>query len=518
MTGIKFNEVTTGGQIVYDDNQDGAFASASYSGGITTSANVNVSTQWLTDYGTGLNTYSFQTYIHETGHALGLGHAGNYNGSASYAADSLYLNDAWATTVMSYFSQTDNTYFQAQGFTQEFVLTPMVADGIAVANLYGTNTLTRTGDTTYGFNSTAGQAVYDATLIPDRQLYDLRQWRDRHARLFGVQPEPGHQPQRRNLLQCRQPRRQRLDRARAVIENAMAAAVPTRSSATARTIHLTGNGGADSLYGNDGNDTVNGQVGDVVLDGGAGTDTLNFINGGTVTATITGFEALSVTGGASVTMTEAQFEAGFAANSTFSGVGAVTVNMVGGDSQLYLQQLVYAGSPSSLFFIVNGTAADDIVKGLINGPNALNGGDGLDFLRGGQLADTIVGGNGDDKILGGMGADTLTGGAGADQFRFPTASASGLGVNADHITDFTINLDHLGFQSIDSDTVTPGDQALNFIGTAAFTNTGVGQIHYLNSGADLLVQVDVDGNGTADMDIVLNGLAGQTLTANDFLL
>ncbi|THD36161.1 MAG: hypothetical protein E7773_09565 [Sphingomonas sp.] len=71
VTGINFTEVTTGGQIVYDDNQDGAFATASYSNGITTSANVNVSTQWLTDYGTGLNTYSFQTYIHETGHALG---------------------------------------------------------------------------------------------------------------------------------------------------------------------------------------------------------------------------------------------------------------------------------------------------------------------------------------------------------------------------------------------------------------------------------------------------------------
>ena len=90
---------------------------------------------------------------------------------------------------------------------------------------------------------------------------------------------------------------------------------------------------------------------------------------------------------------------------------------------------------------------------------------------------------------------------------------------ADHVTDFVDqHLDHLGFTLIDADAVTPGDQAFSFIGTAAFTNTGVGQIHYLNSGADLLVQVDVDGNGTADMDIVLNGLVGQTLTANDFLL
>ena len=38
----------------------------------------------------------------------------------------------------------------------------MVADILAIGNLYGVNSGTRTGNTTYGFNSTAGRGIYDA--------------------------------------------------------------------------------------------------------------------------------------------------------------------------------------------------------------------------------------------------------------------------------------------------------------------------------------------------------------------
>jgi hypothetical protein len=167
VTGINFTAVTTGGQIVFADTQTGAFANASYSGGITTSATVNVGTAWITTYGTALNSYSFQTFVHEIGHALGLGHGGNYNGNASYASDALYANDSWVTTIMSYFDQTENTYFAGLGFTKEFAVSPMIADGIAIASLYGVNSLTRTGNTTYGFNNTSGRAIYDATANPE---------------------------------------------------------------------------------------------------------------------------------------------------------------------------------------------------------------------------------------------------------------------------------------------------------------------------------------------------------------
>jgi len=171
--GVTFKEVsgtnadgTPAGQIVFDDNQDGAFTNTSWSNHIISVSDVNVSTQWLTDYGTSLDSYSYQSYVHEIGHALGLGHGGNYNDTATYPDDALYANDAWSTTVMSYFSQHDNSYFNAQGFSEDFALTPMSADILAMQTLYGLSTTTRTGNTTYGYGNTSGNAVFDTAANP----------------------------------------------------------------------------------------------------------------------------------------------------------------------------------------------------------------------------------------------------------------------------------------------------------------------------------------------------------------
>jgi serralysin len=165
--GVTFKEVATGGQITFDDKEEGAFTDGVWSGGITTSARVNVSIPWLTDYGWTLDSYGFQTFVHEIGHALGLGHSGNYNVEANFASDALFLNDGWPTTVMSYFDQRDNPYFTAQGFSQLFAVTPMGADIVAMQALYGLSTDTRTGNTTYGFHSNAGRDIYNAALWSD---------------------------------------------------------------------------------------------------------------------------------------------------------------------------------------------------------------------------------------------------------------------------------------------------------------------------------------------------------------
>lgn len=59
---------------------------------------------------------------------------------------------------MSYFDQTENTYFAGLGFTQNFVTTPMMADIAAMSVLYGLSTTTRGGDNTYTFGGAGSGA------------------------------------------------------------------------------------------------------------------------------------------------------------------------------------------------------------------------------------------------------------------------------------------------------------------------------------------------------------------------
>jgi hypothetical protein len=173
--GVHFQEVTSGGQILFDNSEDSsgspvAETDASWSRtGVESSAHVHISSSWVNRYGTSLNSYSFQTYIHEIGHALGLGHEGEYNGDGTYSTDALFQNDAWSTSIMSYFDQRENTYFANQGFSRDYAVTPMEADIVAMQTLYGLSTTTRTGDTTYGFNSNAG-GVYSASAYPNVAL------------------------------------------------------------------------------------------------------------------------------------------------------------------------------------------------------------------------------------------------------------------------------------------------------------------------------------------------------------
>ncbi|WP_339743919.1 M10 family metallopeptidase C-terminal domain-containing protein [uncultured Maricaulis sp.] len=265
LTGINFSEVSVGGQMVFDDDEEGAFATTSTSGGFVVSAAVNVSTDWIDTYGTNLNSYSYQTYIHEIGHALGLGHAGPYNGSAVYAVDAAYLNDSWQASVMSYFSQTENTYINA---SFAYVVSPQIADVLAIQNIYGLAANIRAGDTVYGFNSTAGNAIYDATSFTTVTSYTI-------VDTGGIDTMDYSGSAANQTLDLRAESHSSLQGGRGNVSIARGTVIENAIGGTGNDT-LIGNSANNHLTGNDGNDRFFASGGTNVYDGGAGSDTVVF--------------------------------------------------------------------------------------------------------------------------------------------------------------------------------------------------------------------------------------------------
>ncbi len=311
------------------------------------------------------------------------------------------------------------------------------------------------------------------------------------------------------------------------VENLIGGSAGDTLTGTSAANRLDGGAGADTLSGMGGGDTLIGGAGADLLvvsavdsgtniDGGLDFDTLAISGAVSGLGTLAGLESIAFASGATLTLDATQYKAGFA-SALVTGNGALVFAMTTADPVLSLTGLTLA-SGSTTTITVNGSTGIDQIKGALAASNTINGGDGVDQIRGGGQADTISGGNGNDKLFGAGGADILTGGAGADQFRYLFAGDSGTGANADRITDFLSGTDRLNFALLDADPVAAGRQALTYIDTAVFSATGTAQVRYGVSGADLLVQVDLDGNGTADMEIVLQGASTQMLTSGDFML
>jgi serralysin len=294
-------------------------------------------------------SWYFNTLLHELGHALGLKHPFDEDGSgvvlpAQY--DNLFY------TVMTYTDDPSGNGF----FIDRYPTTPMLLDIAAIQYLYGSNDTFHGGDDTYIYdgNSACFETLWDAgghdTLVHDGAngtLIDLRPggWSG-----LGL---PIEFTRFNGSLAYTDPRTVWIAYD-TLIENAV------------------GGSGDDTIYGNDADNALYGSDGDDWLAGGAGNDVLRGGNGSDTAA----FTAAA---------------AGVTVN-----LATASVQDTGGDGVDALYDLEN----------IAGSAWTDLIYGNDSG-NSLSGAGGDDVIHGAAGDDTILGGTGNDALHGGDGVDTV---------------------------------------------------------------------------------------------------------------
>jgi serralysin len=128
---------------------------------------LNWTNAWFTNGG-----YGSTTLTHEIGHAIGLSHPGAYNYDPNvpqtYAGLAEYAQDSEQYSIMSYWSASATgariVNWNALLFSNP--QTPLLHDILTIQAKYGADPTTRVGNTTYGFNSNAGNEIYDFNKNP----------------------------------------------------------------------------------------------------------------------------------------------------------------------------------------------------------------------------------------------------------------------------------------------------------------------------------------------------------------
>lgn len=140
---------------------------------------------------------------------------------------------------------------------------------------------------------------------------------------------------------------------------------------------------------------------------------------------------------------------------------------------------------------------------------------GADLLNGGSGKDRLFGAAGNDTLIGSTGADSLYGGAGADLFVFVSLSDSTRQAR-DYIDDFTrADGDRIDLSALDADSGQRGAQDFSYIGKQDFSGDA-GELRWVRTAHATYVQADVDGDGAADLVIVIG--KSIDLSQTDFIL
>ena len=396
---IRFVETTGSADITFQDHETGAFTTSNtYIGpapayeDFMSSATVNIDSSWLSLYGDEFGSYSHGTYVHELGHALGLGHMGNYNTVATYGIDETFINDSVQLSVMSYFTQSENTSTNASDAEP---VSPMMVDVIAIQYLYGApvSGSPTWGNTTWGIGTNMTGFWADlASLLNGTAPASIDAGNDFALTIYDV----GGVDTLNLSFSTDNDRVDLNDTAFSDVGGLIGNLGIARGTVIE---NLVTGSGHDTVTGNEannrivtgaGNDSARGESGSDFLDGGLGSDSLF---GGLGNDTIFG-------GGWN------DYLVGNIGNDWLRGDNADDT-LLGGDGNDILGGNVHNDS------LVGGEGDDGLWGGSDN--DILEGGNGNDTLGGGHDDDVLYGGNGLDDLRGGGGRDTIYGGGWADR-------------------------------------------------------------------------------------------------------
>jgi serralysin len=479
--------------------------------------------------------YSYFTILHELGHALGLKHPHDeVNGFPAVPA----AQDSIEYSIMSYRSYAGQ---DLGGYTVQsgsYPAGPMLNDIAALQYLYGANWTTNAGDTTYRFDpeeAVVFQTIWDGG---GEDTYDL----SAYGADLVISLEPGGWSRFGGQYAALDTDREAIGNVanaylyqgdlRSLIENAVGGSGNDE---------ITGNVGANALTGGAGDDTLRGGLGDDLLRGGSGIDLMAGGEGSdTYYVDAVGDRVREAAGeGGDVVWTGIDWtlEAGQAVEVIRANAGEAGLTLTGNELGNWLvsgagADLLIGGGGNDSFY-VNG-AEDRVMELAGQGSDtvfasigyALAAGQEIEILRanagatglalaGNEGANRVVGGDGNDTLSGGLGQDTLTGGEGADVFRFLGLAESPASMLRDYVSDFVSGVDLIDLSAIQAIAGAAVDAGFAFRGKDGFTKQA-GELHQIKAGANTVVEGDVNGDGRADLQILLKGHLD--LTAGDFLL
>ncbi len=257
--------------------------------------------------------------------------------------------------------------------------------------------------------------------------------------------------------------------------------------------HITTLAGDDEIHGGDGKDIIHGGGGDDNLFGDAGDDTLYGDDG------------------------NEHLDGGAGADHMYGGSGDDLYIVDDPGDRVY--ESVGGGvdrvQASVDFTLTPGQEIEFLLSGNIFVGLKLSGNEFANRIEGGIANDTLHGNAGDDILVGGGGADILVGGEGADRFVYKAVSDSyAFAPLRDRIVDFQEGVDKIDLSSIDSNPLTPADDAFHFVGLNPLAQAGDLNVSYV--GANTLISADVNGDSAADFQLQLIG--HHNLSSADFIL